>query len=81
VFATEDAGASRAAGPSLRVVMDTGDWDQSKATNAPGQSEAADSPHFRDLANGWAAGEYFPMVFSDEAIKENTESVLVLTPR
>ena len=80
VFATADAGASPAVGPSLRVVMDTGDWDQSKATNAPGQSEAADSRHFRDLADGWAAGQYFPMAFSDEAIKQNTESVLVLSP-
>jgi penicillin amidase len=81
VLATGDASASRPIGPSLRVVMDTADWDQSKATNAPGQSEAADSPHFRDLASAWAAGEYFPLSFSEEAIRANTESVLVLTPR
>jgi len=81
VLATGDASASRPIGPSLRVVMDTADWDQSKATNAPGQSEAADSPHFRDLASAWATGDYFPLAFSDEAIRANTESVLVLTPK
>src|SRR5262245_10103590 len=81
VLATGGAGASRPVGPSLRVVMDAGDWDQSRATSAPGQSEAADSPHFRDLASGWSSGEYFQLVFSEEAIKQNTESVLVLTPR
>jgi penicillin G amidase len=81
VFATSGGSTTRPIGPSLRVVMDTGDWDQSKATNAPGQSESADSPHFRDLASAWAAGEYFPLVFSDEAVRANAESTLTLTPR
>ncbi len=81
VLATGDASSTRPFGPSLRVVMDTADWDQSAATNAPGQSGAADSPHFRDLAGAWAAGEYFPLAFSDAAVQANTESVLVLTPQ
>jgi penicillin amidase len=80
VFATSEGSATRPVGPSLRIVMDTADWDQSSATNPPGQSEAADSPHFRDLAGRWVKGEYFPLAFSDDAIRANTNTVLVLNP-
>ena len=31
----------------------------------PGQSGSADSPHFKDLATSRAAGEYFPLTFSE----------------
>jgi penicillin amidase len=60
--------------------MDAGDWDRSVATNAPGQSGSPASPHFRDLAALWAAAEYFPLSFSDQAVQENTEATLVLRP-
>jgi len=67
-------------GPALRIVMDTGDWDRSVAINAPGQSESPRSVHFRDMADKWAAGEYVPLLFSDEAIRANTAVSLTLTP-
>ena len=81
VLSVRVAGSNRVIGPSLRVVMDAGDWDRSAATNAPGQSGSPGSPHFSDLAKPWAAGEYFPLAFSDSAIQIYTESVLTLTPR
>jgi penicillin amidase len=68
-------------GPSFRQILDVGDWDRSVATSAPGQSQWTRSPHFADLAKLWAAGEYFPLSFSDRAIQQNAESTLVLTPR
>jgi penicillin amidase len=68
-------------GASFREILDVADWDRSVATNAPGQSEWPRSPHFSDLAKLWAAGEYFPLPFSDRAIQADTESVLVLNPR
>jgi hypothetical protein len=37
-------------GPSVRVVVDVGNWDNSRAVNHPGQSGDPDSPHYRDLA-------------------------------
>ena len=46
--------------------------------NAPGQSESPGSPHFADLAQRWAAGEYFPLAFSDEAVQANAQSILTL---
>jgi penicillin amidase len=68
-------------GPSFREIIDVSDWDRSVATNAPGQSAWPRSPHFADLAKLWAAGEYFPLSFSESAIQKNAESTLTLRPR
>ena len=67
-------------GPSFAAVYDVHDWDRSAVLNAPGQSGSPASLHFGDLAGRWAAGEYFPLVFSDAAVKANTESTLTLLP-
>jgi penicillin amidase len=68
-------------GPSFREIIDVSAWDRSVATNAPGQSAWPRSAHFADLAKLWAAGEYFPLSFSDRAIQANAESTLTLRPR
>ena len=49
-------------------------------SNAPGQSESPDSPHFADLAGLWAAGEYFPLAFTEAAVNANAKSTLTLVP-
>jgi penicillin amidase len=64
----------------VRAVLEPQDWDRSRAINAPGQSESPDSPHFADLARLWSSGEYFPLVFSAEAVRANTEAILTLEP-
>src|SRR5579863_1932635 len=38
------------AGASFRMVLDVGNWDASRAVNAPGQSGDPCSAHYRDLA-------------------------------
>ena len=68
-------------GASFSAVFDTADWDRSIAQNAPGQSESRDSPHFADLAKLWAAGEYFPLAFSDREVAANAHTTLMLAPR
>ena len=68
-------------GASFSAVFDTADWDRSIAQNAPGQSESPDSPHFADLAKLWAAGEYFPLAFSEREVAANAHSTLMLVPR
>ena len=68
-------------GASFRVIVDLGDWDRSLATNAPGQSGDPDSPHYRDLAQAWADGEYFPLLYSREKIEAVAEAKSVLSPR
>jgi len=62
-------------------VMDVADWDRSVAQNAPGQNGSPASAHFKDLAKLWAAGEYFPLAFSEAAIRANAESTLTLVPK
>ena len=70
----------RSVGPSFRAVMDASNWDRSVATNAPGQSGYAGSPHYSDLVKMWSAGEYFPLAFSDEAVQSSAETTLTLVP-
>jgi penicillin G amidase len=68
-------------GASFSEIVDVSNWDRSVVTNAPGQSGSPRSAHFSDLAKPWAAGEYFPLVFSDAAVQANAESTLTLAPR
>ncbi len=68
-------------GATFREIIDVSAWDRSVGTNAPGQSGAPGSSHFADLAKPWAAGEYFPLAFTDAAVQANTEATLTLQPR
>jgi penicillin amidase len=65
---------------SFREILDTGDWDRSVATNAPGQSGQPESPHYGDLLPLWAEGRYFPLLFSREKIEGAGVERLVLEP-
>jgi penicillin G amidase len=67
-------------GPSVRVVIDVGNWDGSVAVNHPGQSGDPDDPHYRDLAELWRSGEYFPLLYSRAAVERATERTLRLVP-
>ena len=69
------------AGASFRMVLDVGNWDASVVVNTPGQSGDPFSPHYRDLAPLWAAGEYVPLVYSREAVERNARAVIRLTPQ
>lgn len=55
-------------------------WDESKAINAPGQSEWRGSPHYGDHAQLWSAGEMARLVYSEAAVTANAESTLTLVP-
>jgi penicillin G amidase len=67
-------------GPSVRVVVDVGNWDNSKAVNHPGQSGDPDSSHYRDLAPMWRSGQYFPLLYSRKAVENATEKRIQLIP-
>ena len=51
---------NQTAGASVRLVMDVGAWDNSRAVNTPGQSGDPFSPHYRDLFPLWATGGLHP---------------------
>jgi penicillin amidase len=67
-------------GPSFRVVVDVGNWDNSRAVNHPGQSGDPASPHYRDLAPLWLKGEYFPLLYTRKAIEGAMETHIRLVP-
>jgi penicillin amidase len=68
-------------GATFSMIVDAGAWDRSVVTNAPGQSGSPASAHFADLAKRWAAGEYVPLPFGEQAIRDHTETTLTLEPR
>lgn len=70
----------QAHGPSFRMVLDVGNWDNSRAINTPGQSGDPSSPHYRDLAGRWAEGKYFPLLYSREAVRKAASQVIELVP-
>lgn len=67
-------------GPSFRMVVDVGNWDNSRAVNYPGQSGNPDDAHYQDLVQMWLTGEYFPMLYTRAAVEKNTEVRLLLKP-
>jgi penicillin amidase len=68
-------------GASFRMVLDVGNWDNSRTINTPGQSGNPYSPHYRDLAPLWATGDYVPLLYSRQAIEEAASERLQLSPK
>jgi penicillin amidase len=78
--ATGGSGFSQGSGASYRHILDLDDWDRSVFTSTPGQSGQPGSPHYDDLLQLWANHEYAPLVFSREAVEQNTSQKLILSP-
>jgi penicillin amidase len=68
-------------GASYREILDTGDWDHSLAVNTPGQSGQPGSPHYSDLLPLWDKGEYFPLLYSRDAVEKDVKDRLILEPQ
>ncbi|WP_116134193.1 penicillin acylase family protein [Tropicimonas sp. IMCC34043] len=66
LYATSDFSVTL--GASVRLVIEVGDWDNSRFINAPGQSGNVASEHYADLLVPWAKGGYFPLVYTENAI-------------
>jgi len=73
-------GTVAATSVSIRQVLDTADWDRSVFSITPGQSGQPGSPYYGDLLQRWANNEYFPLVYSREAVDEHAAHRLVLQP-
>ena len=74
-------GDNQASGGSLKIIADTEDWDNSVGLNTPGQSGDPDSPHYRDLFQLWAQGQYFPIAFSRAKVESVRESTTRFVPQ
>lgn len=67
-------------GPSVRMVIDVGGWDNSLFVNTPGQSGDPASVHYGDLQQDWLNGGYKPLAYSRAAVDAVTGSLIVLEP-
>ncbi len=71
---------NQATGASFRIIVDTEDWNKTLANNSPGQSGNPNSPHYKDLFDIWSKGQYFPVFFTKDRIKEVAERIVILKP-
>jgi len=68
-------------GPSMRIVDDLSDLDNSVQVITLGESGQVFSPYYRDQFETWYRGRNLPMPFSDSAVDRGTVHKLVLQPR
>ncbi|NNF18821.1 MAG: penicillin acylase family protein, partial [Flavobacteriaceae bacterium] len=70
----------QSSGASFRIIVNSGDWDATEATNAPGQSGDPESDFYDNLFESWAKDEYFPVYFSDKKVDSVTVEHIRLLP-
>lgn len=66
--------------PSIRLIMDVGEWDNSLIVSPPGQSGVLGSKHYDDMADLWSKGDYINMLWSEDKIKNSSVSTFELKP-
>jgi penicillin amidase len=67
-------------GPSMRMVVDFSNLDDSVENLTLGESGQVLNPYYRDQFQAWYTGHSFPMLFSDAAVDAGTAHRLVLEP-
>ncbi|HEM61117.1 MAG TPA: penicillin acylase family protein [Chloroflexi bacterium] len=71
---------STTTGVSQRLIVDLSNFDNSLSTHATGQSGLAFHGHYDDMISLWQAVEYHPLLWSQDAIKDQREGLLLLEP-
>ena len=66
--------------PSMRMIVDLSDFDQSLSVHTTGQSGHAYHPHYADFIDLWAGGEYYPMRFTEAEVTRRSTDLLQLVP-
>jgi penicillin amidase len=67
--------------PSMRGIYDLSNFNNSLTVHTTGQSGHAYHQHYDDMAPMWAKIEYYPMLWDEGAVSQNTEGHLVLQPK
>ncbi|WP_390625439.1 penicillin acylase family protein [Nostoc linckia] len=67
--------------PSLRMIVDLGNLDNSVAIHTPGQSGHAFHNHYNDMVDSWRKIEYHPMLWEQRNVTNNTTATLKLIPK
>jgi penicillin amidase len=66
------------AGPSVRMVIDVGAWDNSLFINNPGQSGIPETSNYQDHFIGWRDGNHCPLVYSPKAVQAAAVCTIML---
>lgn len=66
--------------PSMRMVVNVGDWDKSRWINLTGASGHAFSAHYTDQTDKWVNGELLDWSFGTNAVAKATKDTLTLKP-
>ena len=67
--------------PSMRMIVDLGDLNNSVTVHTTGQSGHAYHPHYIDMAEMWANIQYYSMLWDQNEVVSQMEGHLVLTPK
>lgn len=81
VRASFSSGYKTTHGASYRLIVDLGNWDNSVSVLTSGQSGHFLSRHYDDQISLWLKGQYHPLFFSEEGIKNQSSAVLSLEPQ
>ncbi len=66
--------------PSMRMIVDLSDLDNSLTVHTTGQSGHASHQHYTDMVDMWRNIEYYPMYWEEDSIVDNSEAHLKLVP-
>lgn len=66
--------------PSMRMILDVGNWDNSRMIHTTGQSGHPLSPHYIDMADAWRLIQTNPAPFGRSAVEAATVETLRLIP-
>jgi penicillin amidase len=67
--------------PSMRMIVDLANLENSYTIHTTGQSGHAFHPHYIDMADLWGMNVLHPMLWSREQVESAQESWLTLTPK
>jgi penicillin amidase len=79
-FTAYDSGFAVDLHQSYRMIIDLGDWNNSKTILATGQSGQPFARHWGDQYAKWLAFQYNPMLYEPANLQRELGSVLVLQP-
>ncbi len=68
------------AAPSMRLIVDMGDFSNSQIIHTTGQSGHPFSSHYGNMIDLWRKIEYIPMLWTRDQVDANTASTLILNP-
>ncbi len=66
--------------PSMRMIVDLNNLNNSVTVHTTGQSGHANHPHYIDMADLWRTIQYYPMYWDEKVITASAENHLKLVP-